>query len=188
MSQQENLRIVQEIYDAVGRGDVAAILDRVTDDVDWSAEAASHAAPWYGPRTGRTGVASFFGDLADSIEITRVHPAQLRRRTRRCAPAGPVDVPVDHHLPAGIDDHAPLLAPPRRQDRAVPRQRRHRADSPGPDPGPDADPEFIRPYSAQVRHGASDDAPTPAKPAESVQSCAPIRRMRPRLARRAVLC
>ena len=70
MSQQENLRIVQEIYDAVGRGDVAAILDRVTDDVDWSAEAASHAAPWYGPRTGKAGVASFFQDLADSIEIT----------------------------------------------------------------------------------------------------------------------
>ena len=70
MSQQENLRIVQEIYDAVGRGDVAAILDRVTDDVDWSAEAASGAAPWYGPRTGKTGVASFFQDLAGSIEIT----------------------------------------------------------------------------------------------------------------------
>ena len=74
MSQQENLRIVTEIYDAVGRGDVAAILDRVTDDVDWSAEAASHAAPWYGPRTGKTGVASFFRDLADSIEITEFTP------------------------------------------------------------------------------------------------------------------
>lgn len=45
MSQQENLGIIKEIYDAVGRGDVASILDRVTDDVDWSAEAAGHAAP-----------------------------------------------------------------------------------------------------------------------------------------------
>jgi ketosteroid isomerase-like protein len=45
MSQQDNLRIVREIYDAVGRGDVPAILGRVTDDVDWSAEADSHAAP-----------------------------------------------------------------------------------------------------------------------------------------------
>jgi ketosteroid isomerase-like protein len=74
MSQQENLRIVQEVYDAVGSGDVAAILERVTDDVDWSAEAASHAAPWYGPRAGKTGVASFFRDLADSIEITEFTP------------------------------------------------------------------------------------------------------------------
>jgi hypothetical protein len=74
MSQQGNLELVREIYDAVGRGDVTAILDRITDDVDWAAEAASDAAPWYGPRTGKAGVASFFRDLADSIEITQFDP------------------------------------------------------------------------------------------------------------------
>ena len=74
MSQQENLRIVRGIYDAVGRGDVPAILARVADDFDWSAEAESHAAPWYGPRVGKAGVASFFSDLADSIEITEFTP------------------------------------------------------------------------------------------------------------------
>jgi ketosteroid isomerase-like protein len=74
MSQQENLKIVEEIYDAVGRGDVDAILDRVSDDVDWAAEAASHAAPWYGQRSGKPGVASFFRDLAESIEITEFTP------------------------------------------------------------------------------------------------------------------
>jgi hypothetical protein len=73
-SQRENLRIVKEVYDAVGRGDVTAILARVCDDVDWSAEAASDAAPWYGQRTGKTGVASFFRDLAESIEITEFVP------------------------------------------------------------------------------------------------------------------
>jgi ketosteroid isomerase-like protein len=72
--QQENLNIVSEIYDAVGRGDVAAILDRVTDDVDWAAEAASRAAPWYGQRTGKDGVGSFFRDIAESIEITEFTP------------------------------------------------------------------------------------------------------------------
>lgn len=74
MSQQDNLTIVKEIYDAVGRGDVAAILDRVSDDVDWAAEAASQAAPWYGPRAGQDGVASFFSDLASSIEIGAFTP------------------------------------------------------------------------------------------------------------------
>ena len=74
MSQEDNLKLVREIYNAVGRGDVAAILDRVTNDVDWSAEAASRAAPWYGPRTGQAGVASFFSDLAGSIEITEFTP------------------------------------------------------------------------------------------------------------------
>jgi uncharacterized protein len=75
MSQDDNLKLVREIYDAVGRGDVPAILDRVSDDVDWAAEAASQAAaPWYGPRTGAAGVASFFADLAGSIEITEFTP------------------------------------------------------------------------------------------------------------------
>jgi uncharacterized protein len=74
MSQQSNLAIVKEIYDAVGRGDVAAILDRVSDDVDWAAEAASKAAPWYGQRAGQDGVASFFSDLATSIEISAFTP------------------------------------------------------------------------------------------------------------------
>jgi uncharacterized protein len=74
MSQQDNLTIVKEIYDAVGRGDVAAILDRVSDNVDWAAEAASKAAPWHGPRAGRDGVASFFTDLASSIEIGAFTP------------------------------------------------------------------------------------------------------------------
>lgn len=74
MSQQENLSTVKQIYDAVGRGDVVAIQDRVNDDVDWSAEAASTAAPWYGKRTGKTGVADFFTDLANSIEISEFTP------------------------------------------------------------------------------------------------------------------
>jgi ketosteroid isomerase-like protein len=74
MSQEQKITIVKEIYDAVARGDVDAILDRVTDDVDWAAEAASSAAPWYGQRTGKNGAASFFGDLASSIEITQFTP------------------------------------------------------------------------------------------------------------------
>jgi uncharacterized protein len=78
MSQDDHLKLVREIYDAVGRGDVPAILDRVTDDVDWAAEAASQAAPWYGPRTGAAGVASFFADLAGSIEITEFTPHAYR--------------------------------------------------------------------------------------------------------------
>jgi len=74
MSQQDNLTIVRQIYDAVGRGDVAAILDRVSDDVDWAAEAASKTAPWHGARAGKDGVASFFGDLATSVEIGAFTP------------------------------------------------------------------------------------------------------------------
>jgi uncharacterized protein len=74
MYDHQNLATIREIYAAIGRGDVAAILDRVTDDVDWSAEAAGNAAPWHGPRPGKAGVARFFGDLATSIEISEFTP------------------------------------------------------------------------------------------------------------------
>lgn len=74
MSEQDNIRIVKDIYDAVGRGDLDAILERVTDDVDWAAEVATNAAPWHGPRTGKQGVASFFEDINSSVEILEFTP------------------------------------------------------------------------------------------------------------------
>src|SRR5262249_10073662 len=74
MTQQDDIQTIKEIYEAVGRGDVGAILDRVTDDVDWAAEVAGDAAPWHGPRTGKPGVASFFGDINTSIEISEFNP------------------------------------------------------------------------------------------------------------------
>lgn len=84
MSQQQNLATVKEIYHAVGGGEVDAILDRVTDDVDWAAEAAGTGAPWHGPRAGKAGVASFFADLRRSIEISEFTPHHFA--------AGEVDV------------------------------------------------------------------------------------------------
>ena len=74
MSRQKNLNTVHEIYNAVGSGDLDAILDRVTDDVDWAAEASGGSAPWHGPRAGKAGVVGFFGELGGSIEISEFTP------------------------------------------------------------------------------------------------------------------
>ncbi len=46
MSGDDNIKTIQQVYEAFGRGDVAAIQDAVTDDVDWASEAASIGAPW----------------------------------------------------------------------------------------------------------------------------------------------
>ena len=83
---------------------VAAILDRVSDDVDWAAEAASKTAPWCGPRAGRDGVASFFSDLASSIEIGAFTPHSCRRWPGRRAPARRLGHPVGQDGPRGVDD------------------------------------------------------------------------------------
>jgi ketosteroid isomerase-like protein len=74
MNDQDKIQIVKGIYEAVGRGDIDAILERVTDEVDWAADVAGNAAPWHGPRVGKQGVASFFQDLGTSIEISEFTP------------------------------------------------------------------------------------------------------------------
>jgi ketosteroid isomerase-like protein len=67
-----NVATVQGIYEAFGRGDVPAVLDRLADDVQWEAWADNHAqragVPWMTPRTGRDGVAEFFS-VVGALEI-----------------------------------------------------------------------------------------------------------------------
>jgi ketosteroid isomerase-like protein len=47
MTAGQNIETARQMYQAFGRGDVQAIPDRVTDDVDWSTDAAIASAPWY---------------------------------------------------------------------------------------------------------------------------------------------
>ena len=77
MSADANIKTITAVYEAFGRGDVAAILDAVTDDVDWAAEAASAAAPWYGVRHGRDAVAEFFSDFGSTMEVEEFTPVSF---------------------------------------------------------------------------------------------------------------
>lgn len=74
MGADENIKTIQGIYEAFGRGDVQAVLDGVTDDVDWAAEASSTGAPWYGVRHGKDGVASFFEAFGSAMEVQEFNP------------------------------------------------------------------------------------------------------------------
>ena len=74
MSAEQNIETARLVYQAFGSGDVQAILDRVTDDVDWSTDAAIESAPWYGPRHGRDGVADFFEAVGKTGPVTEFTP------------------------------------------------------------------------------------------------------------------
>ena len=74
MSADANIKTVMSAYEAFGRGDVAAILDAVTHDVDWAAEAATPTAPWYGMRRGKDAVARFFTDFGSAMEVEEFTP------------------------------------------------------------------------------------------------------------------
>ena len=74
MSAEQNIKITRQAYEAFGRGDVQAILDLVTDDIDWSTDAASPSAPWYGPRHGKDEVAGFFAAVGGAGPVTEFTP------------------------------------------------------------------------------------------------------------------
>jgi hypothetical protein len=69
-----NLKTVQSIYEAFGRGDVEAILAQLTDDVDWAAESEAALAPWHGHRHGRQEVIGFFSGIAQSLQVDEFTP------------------------------------------------------------------------------------------------------------------
>jgi hypothetical protein len=73
MGADENIKTVQRIYEAFGRGDIHAILDEVTDDVDWAVE-PDGAAPWNGVRRGKGEVADFFKAIATNSEVSEFTP------------------------------------------------------------------------------------------------------------------
>jgi len=77
VSADANIKTITGVYEAFGRGDIAAILDAVTDDVDWAAEAASSAAPWYGVCHGREAVAAFFAGFGSAMDVEEFTPVSV---------------------------------------------------------------------------------------------------------------
>jgi hypothetical protein len=69
-----HIESVEAIYDAFGRGDIPAILERLAEDVEWEQEMSTgHGIPYLLPGRGRRHVQEFFESLA-AIELTRFEP------------------------------------------------------------------------------------------------------------------
>jgi len=100
------------MYEAFGRGDVEAILERVTGDVDWSTDAAIESAPWYGPKHEGRGPQLLRGYQEDRPSH-RVHAAEFRQqRRRRRHGVPPLRIHRHRDRQARGDEHAPLLEIP----------------------------------------------------------------------------
>ena len=74
MSSDVNIKTIQAVYEAFGRGDVDTIAANVTDDVDWASEAAGGGAPWYGPHRGPGGVNAFFAEFGSTMDVEEFTP------------------------------------------------------------------------------------------------------------------
>lgn len=69
-----NADVVRGIYEAFWRGDIAAILAQLADDVEWEYGVSSTTVPWLQPLRGRGQVPRFFEVLGSAIEIHRFEP------------------------------------------------------------------------------------------------------------------
>jgi len=77
VSAEDNVKTIQAVYEAFARGDVAFILERVTDDVDWATDTSSTAAPWYGPHHGKAGVTEFFQAFGSTMTVQQFEPVSF---------------------------------------------------------------------------------------------------------------
>ena len=68
-----NIDAIQQIYAAFGRGDVAYILDQLTDDVDFGSVADRPIASWHGRRT-KAEVPAFFQGIGTELEVLEFTP------------------------------------------------------------------------------------------------------------------
>jgi ketosteroid isomerase-like protein len=72
-SKVSNVETVQVIYEAFGRGDVATILDKLDDAVEWETTVPVFGVPWLQARRGKANILGFFESLAP-LKITRFEP------------------------------------------------------------------------------------------------------------------
>ena len=76
MSERTNTDVVQQGYEALGRGDIPAVLDLLTDDVEWIHQGPS-VIPFAGTRHGHEGVAESFSLLDEHLEFEQFEPREF---------------------------------------------------------------------------------------------------------------
>lgn len=92
----ENVKTIQEIYDAFGRRSIEEILARVTADTEWAFNGASPEVPWHRTARGRDGLMAFFGTLGEEVEFRSFSP----REFLHCGPHVVVDVSMEYTVKA----------------------------------------------------------------------------------------
>jgi len=76
MSADTNIALVQKLYAAFGQGNVPALLEHMSDEIDWGIEAAASTdVPWHSTGIGKKFAAKFFETLAREATFSRFEPS-----------------------------------------------------------------------------------------------------------------
>jgi ketosteroid isomerase-like protein len=88
-----NIDTVKAIYEAFGRGDIPAILEKLDDNVEWDTDYDSPAAPWLTPRSGRENIAGFFESLSP-LQFTKFDAHTIAEAGNKVIAV--IDIELDH--------------------------------------------------------------------------------------------
>jgi ketosteroid isomerase-like protein len=72
-----NVTLIQSLYAAFGRGEIAPIIAVLTPNVDWTVSGRREDYPLIGSRKGPAGVQDFFRELADLQEFSEFSPQEF---------------------------------------------------------------------------------------------------------------
>ena len=88
MTEQENVQAIQELYAAFHRGDFAAFLNTLADEVEWFVPGPQQILPWAGLRKGREQGAQFFAEFAQTAETQQFEPRDFIAQGERVVVLG----------------------------------------------------------------------------------------------------
>jgi uncharacterized protein len=77
MSEQQNVQLVQQAYDAFSRADIPGVLKTLSDNVDWFIPGPEGAIPFAGRRRGPQQVGEFFSALAQTQTAEMFEPREF---------------------------------------------------------------------------------------------------------------
>lgn len=82
-----NVAIIESLYEAFGRGDIATILANMTDDVVFKTNNPP-SVPWHGEYHGKEGVAQFFNAIGSNCTVLSFTPELFTANMDRVVSVG----------------------------------------------------------------------------------------------------
>ena len=77
MAAEANTRLAQSVYEAFGRGDMAALAEVMADDIEWVNPGDPDDNPNAGMFKGKEAVFGWFGGLASTRDYTTFEPREF---------------------------------------------------------------------------------------------------------------
>ena len=91
MSEKENVQTVKKMFEAFNRRDIPAVLDILSDYVEWQSPVTriqTDEISWSKPRHGKEEVAVFFKDLSEKVQPDKLVPLEFTAQAERVVVEG----------------------------------------------------------------------------------------------------